>query len=86
MKEMFAHIDLETRCFAFWLQHVVHSVAGLIVAMILAVFVGQNLLGLDITTPAWASAATAMLGLCAARFIVAPLLFVYIRAEFFPRR
>lgn len=81
MKSIFQHLDIETQCFAIWLQRFVFSVVGLIVALLVAAFIGEVVLRVDIAAPAWTSAAIAMGGLFAARFLGAPLLFALIKQE-----
>lgn len=81
MKAILEHLDIETQCFAIWLQRFVWSVLGLIVALLAAACIGKLVLRVDIAAPAWTSAAAAMWALFAARFVVAPLLLALIKHE-----
>lgn len=81
MKAILEHLDTETQCFAIWLQRFVCSVVGLIVALLAAACIGEFVLRVDIAAPAWTSAATAVWGLFAARFVGAPLLLALIKQE-----
>lgn len=81
MKAILEHLDIETQCFAIWLQRFVWSVVGLIVALLAAAFIGEFVLRVDIAAPAWTSTAIAMWGFFAARFVGAPLLLALIKQE-----